>query len=62
MADYVVKYDILCGRTVKELREKMREKLTQGWQPEGDLIKEENRKVGENCWHQKITIREKGTS
>ena len=61
MADYVVKYDIVCAKNPKELREKISEKMAQGWQPEGDIIKEE-KKQGINCWHQKITIRKRGTA
>ena len=59
MADYVVKYDIVCAKNPKELREKISEKMAQGWQPEGDIIKEE-KKQGINCWHQKRNFSSSG--
>lgn len=59
MGEIQIDYDIVCADCVKKLREIIRQKLSEDWVTDGDIIKEPNCQ-GHDVWHQKIIKYKKG--
>jgi len=59
MGEIQIDYDVVCADCVKKLREIIRQKLSENWVTDGDIIKEFDCQ-GKNVWHQKIIKYKKG--